>query len=751
MPQGSIFVTVRAAESAFPVESATIIITTPEGVELGRDQVSADNGSVSREFFIDAPDPALSLSPQESALPYSTCDATVIAPGFITVRVKGIQIFAGEKSELPLEMMPQGREDNEVNEYVIGPHALTTVPDISVRQRPDEDERILTRVFIPERITVHLGPPDAYASNVTVPFVDYIKNVASSEVYPTWPERSLRANILCQISLALNRIFTEWYPSRGYNFNITNSTAYDQYFVYGRNIFDNISRIVDEIFNRYIRRPGRIDPFYAEYCNGSTVTCPGLSQWGTVSLANNGLSVEEILQFYYGDVEVVQTNEIRGIESSYPGSPLSLGSSGNSVRIIQQQLNRIRINYPSIPAISSVDGVFGAQTQAAVRTFQSIFNLTQDGIVGKSTWYRISFIYTAVKKLAELNSEGERPVYDDNSFPGILRFGDTGTGVQTLQFYLKNIAAFNPFIPDIAIDGIFGRSTENVVRAFQSYYGLFVDGVVGENTWNEIVRVYLNITEGGSITIEPYPGFLLRVGSQGEEVLYVQKLLNRIRPVFATIPSLAEDGIYGSRVQRAVREFQRIFGLSTDGVVGRDTWNALNRVFGSIASGCLDNGPTQTGRVLRYGSAGADVRGLQSSLNLVGQAISPIPRVSVDGQYGRATEEAVRIFQRLLGLTADGVVGNATRTRLTALVRAVENGCLPTSGSFNIAASPEQPLSASPDQNQEVPVFQEIQETLETQDTSNTGLWPASCPWRDEKAWERRNFSDREERERWDR
>ena len=430
-----------------------------------------------------------------------------------------------------------------------------------------------------------------------------------------------------------------------------------------------------------------------------------------------------------------------------PGSPLSLGSSGTSVRTIQQQLNRIRINYPSIPAISPVDGIFGAQTQSAVRTFQKIFNLTEDGIVGKSTWYRISFIYTAVKKLAELNSEGERPVYDDNSFPGILRFGDTGTGVQTLQFYLKNIAAFNPFIPDIAIDGIFGRGTENVVRTFQSYYGLFVDGVVGENTWNEIVRVYLNITEGGDITIQPYPGFLLRVGSQGNEVLYIQKLLNRIRPVFATIPALAEDGIYGSNVQRSVREFQRIFGLSTDGVVGRDTWNALNRVFGSIASGCLDNGPTQTGRVLRYGSAGTDVRQIQSRLNLVGQTLAPIPRVAVDGQYGRATEEAVRTFQRLLGLTADGVVGNATRTRLAALVQAVETGCLPASGAFGNAVATTLPASAPSDPKEAEPAFWERGEDLKA---SGTGQWPSDCPWRDEEVWERRNFSDREEQEKSD-
>lgn len=543
MPQGSLFVTVRTADSAFPVANAEVTILSKEGEVLGEDRVTSENGSVSRTFDLDAPDRALSLSPGEP-LPYSTYDVSVRAEGFYSFLIRGVQIFAGEKSQLPVEMIPRGQSEDEVLEYEITPHGLRTTPEIR-REKPNEDERILGQVFIPQSITVHLGAPNASAQNVTVPFVDYIKNVASSEVYPTWPERSLRANILCQISLALNRIFTEWYPSRGYNFNITNSTSYDQYFVYGRNIYDSIARIVDDIFNRYIRRPGRIEPYFAEYCNGSTVTCAGLSQWGTVSLANDGLSVDEILQFYYGNVEVVSTNDIRQIEGSYPGSPLTVGSSGRDVRTIQQQLNRIRVNYPAIPAINRVDGIFGAETRAAVQAFQRIFNLTVDGVVGKSTWYRISYIYVAVKKLAELNSEGERPQYDDNSYPGILRFGDTGTSVQTLQLYLKTIAAFNPFLADLAIDGRFGRSTENAVRAFQEYYGLFVDGVVGENTWNRIVSVYLDVTEGGTLVIQPWPGRTYQVGSSGDEVLYLQLLLNRIRPVFVTIPALEEDGIFG--------------------------------------------------------------------------------------------------------------------------------------------------------------------------------------------------------------
>ncbi|MBR5295171.1 MAG: peptidoglycan-binding protein, partial [Clostridia bacterium] len=334
--------------------------------------------------------------------------------------------------------------------------------------------------------------------------------------------------------------------------------------------------------------------------------------------------------------------------------------------------------------INQVDGIFGPETENAVRTFQRIFDLTADGVVGKKTWYRISYIYVAVKKLAELNSEGERPQYDDNSYPGLLRFGDTGTAVQNLQFYLKNIAAFNPFVSDLEIDGFFGRKTENSVLSFQKTYGLLQDGIVGENTWNRIVQVYLDITEGGSLILRPYPGKLLRIGSSGDDVLYEQILLNRIRPVFATVPRLAEDGVFGSKMRSAVREFQRLFGLSDDGIIGRETWNALNRVFGSTQSGCFDSGPSRSGRTLRYGSSGSDVSLLQSNLNIVGTALSPIPTLTVDGSFGSRTEEAVKVFQRIFGLTPDGVVGTATRTRIFEMAEAVEAGCFPQNRSLTV-------------------------------------------------------------------
>ncbi len=306
---------------------------------------------------------------------------------------------------------------------------------------------------IPETITVHLGRPEESAPNVQVNFVDYIKNVASSEIYPTW--------------------YTEWYRAQGYDFDITNTTQFDQAYVHGRDVFENVSRIVDEIFNNYLRRPGSIEPLFAAFCNGTTSRCEGLSQWGTVELAEQGLSPIEILQRYYGDdIELVTDAPVQDVEESYPGVVLRLGMSGNDVRRIQVMLNRIRKNFPLIPEITSPDGVFGVETEAAVRTFQQVFNLAVDGLVGKATWYRIREIYNGVKQLSELTSEGVtfeevRPVVA----PEIV-YGTTGPEIAAVQYYLAVIAYFNRTIPLLAIDGVFGAETRDVVYTFQREYGL---------------------------------------------------------------------------------------------------------------------------------------------------------------------------------------------------------------------------------------------------------------------------------------
>ena len=352
--------------------------------------------------------------------------------------------------------------------------------------------------YIPQRITVHLGVPSADAENVTVSFVDYVKNVASSEIYPTWEEDALRANILAIISFALNRVYTEFYRSRGYNFDITSSTAFDQFFVNGRSFFDNISRLVDDMFNDYLRRPGFVEPLAAKFCNGTTVTCEGLSQWGSQNLATDGLSYEQILTSYYGNVEIVTNAPVRGVTSSYPGNPLRRGYSGPSVAVIQVELNRISQSYPAIPKISPVDGIFGAQTEAAVKKFQEVFGLTVDGIVGRATWYALVRYYTAVTSLSELRSQGQKFYSISWANTNPIDFGDRGVRVEHLQYMLSVLGAYIPEIPEIAVDGIFGPATQNAVVAAQRWLGLPQTGSVNNETWEKIYEQFSGI-EGTSL------------------------------------------------------------------------------------------------------------------------------------------------------------------------------------------------------------------------------------------------------------
>ena len=345
--------------------------------------------------------------------------------------------------------------------------------------------------YIPEYITVHLGTPGSGAENVTVSFPDYIKNVASSEIYPTWEPAALRANILAQISFALNRVYTEYYPSRGYSFHITNSTATDQKFIYGRNIFDNIEQIVDDIFNTYIRRIGYVEPLAAKFCNGTTTTCDGLSQWGSQYLAQDGFDSMQILRTYYGDgIELVPDAPVQGVRASYPGSPLRQGSAGEAVVVVQTSLNRISQDYPAIPKIWPVDGIFGPATENAVKRFQSIFNLTADGVVGRATWYKLVLLYVGVKDLAELVSEGQTFYNVSFQYPGESRERSSGDGVVALQFMLAVLSEFYDDLPFLPVDGVFGPRTRQAVTAFQQMAGLPQTGVADETTWDAIYEAY---------------------------------------------------------------------------------------------------------------------------------------------------------------------------------------------------------------------------------------------------------------------
>ncbi len=360
--------------------------------------------------------------------------------------------------------------------------------------------------FVPQRITVHLGTPSASAANVTVPFIDYVKNVASSEIYPTWAESALRANILAITSYALNRVYTEFYRSRGYDFDITSSTAYDQAFVNGRSFFENVSRLVDELFNDYLRRPGFVEPLAAKFCNGTTVTCEGLSQWGSQNLATQGYTSTQILRSYYGNVEIVNNAPIRGITSTYPGTPLRRGSSGPNVVVIQVELNRISQSYPAIPKVPTADGIFGSRTEASVQAFQEIFDLNPDGIVGKATWYALVRLYTAVTSLSELRSQGQQFYSISWAYPDAIRTGDTGDKVRHLQYMLSVLSAYITQIPSVQVDGVFGSATREAVIAAQRFFGLTPDGIVGPQTWDEIYDQFAGIETTSLRNAEAFPG-----------------------------------------------------------------------------------------------------------------------------------------------------------------------------------------------------------------------------------------------------
>lgn len=484
--------------------------------------------------------------------------------------------------------------------------------------------------YIPQTVTVHLGAPDEPAANVTVNFPDYIKNVASSEIYPTWDESAITANINAQVSFVLNRVYTEYYRSRGYDFTITSSTAYDQKFIQGRNIFENIDRITDEIFNRYIRRQGTEEPLFAQFCNGTTTTCDGLSQWGSQALAEEGLNSIEILRNYYGnDIELVVNVPISGIRSSYPGSPVRIGDTGNDVIVIQRELNRISQNYPAIPKINPVDGIFGENTQNSVIKFQEIFNLTSDGIVGEATWYKLVFLYVGVTRLSELESEGQRffgfsKEYPENNAAAVFANSDGGNfdnvnsgvieedeeseRVELVQYFLAVIAEFNDVIPPINVTGVFDEQTKNAVMEFQRNFGLAVTGEVDALTWDAMYRQYygdfvtiFSNNEIFPISTRPYGGRVLYIGSSGEAVRILQIYLNTISNAQNGTMPIGVTGNFGRQTAQTVIQYQRGFGLPATGRVDEQTWNSIANTYKDVASALTTRAVQYPGYVLKEG------------------------------------------------------------------------------------------------------------------------------------------------------
>ncbi len=403
---GQLLVEVTSAIGLIPIQNAIVRIAYTTDPEEILEELRTDENGQTIRLTLPAPPVALSLEPQE-VRPYAEYNITVFADGYETTQVEASELLANELSIQSVEMNPVEEPNLVSDDVVIEPHTLyyeypPKIPEEEIKPIDESGEIVLSRVVIPEFIIVHDGDPnDNSAPNYYVRYKDYIKNVASSEIYATWPEAAIYANILCIMSFTLNRVYTEWYRNQGKDFTITSSTAYDQKWIYGRNIYENISYLVDSVFNNYLSRPGVRQPIFTSYCDGVRTNCRGLKQWGSKYLAEEGYSAIEILRYYYGsDIYINSTSFISGVPSSFPGYNLSVGAQGGKVMQIQEQLNRISQNYPAIPRIVA-DGIYGERTKEAVETFQRVFLLPVSGIVDYPTWYEISDIYVGVSRIAE--------------------------------------------------------------------------------------------------------------------------------------------------------------------------------------------------------------------------------------------------------------------------------------------------------------------------------------------------------------
>ncbi len=592
--RGTIVVRLTHMEGRLRLEGATV-----ELLNRGERYTTDKNGTVS--ITVPAPARALSLTPTPPARPFAVYDLRISLAGYVPISVYGVHVFEGIESVCSYDMVRSEDAEGQTSDLItVPPHGLFTEPAPEGSRASASGGAVAVvaaapnrPVVVPETVRVHLGAPATDAVTVTVPFIDYIKSVACSEIYPTWPEESLTANIYAETTFVLNRLYTEWYPSQGYDFDVSASPAFDQYYVHRREIFANVEAIVDRIFTTYISRTGFIEPIFARFCDGVRSACAGLSQWGTVTLAGEGYDALGMVRYYYGDnTELREAAVVRTDPDSYGGTPLSVGSSGPQVLRLQNMLNRIAINYPAIPLTVPAEGDFGASTAEAVRAFQRIFALPVTGTVDEETWYRMVYVYTAVKRLAELESEGEE--LQGGEYPGNeLIIGDRGPNVLRMEWYMNAISRSGQFptVPYSVLNGIYEEETARAVRALQELLGLPVTGVVDKATWDGISQLYREVEEtgyggptyGGQVSgwPRPYPGTPISRGSRGDSVYYIQELLAVISRYNSAVPSVEADGIFGVNTRDAIYAFQNAYGLTVDGVVGPLTWERLNGVYGT--------------------------------------------------------------------------------------------------------------------------------------------------------------------------
>lgn len=435
--------------------------------------------------------------------------------------------------------------------------------------------------IVPNNITVHLGEPDAAANDITIPFTDYISNVAASELYPTWPRNALTANIYAIISFAMNRIYNEWYRSKGYNFDITSTPNYDQTYTLNRSTYENIDDIVGEIFDNYVIKSGQIQPYFTTYCDGRIKTCGGLSQWGSVTLANQGKTPLQILQNYYGnDIAIKYNAPVGDTTEGFPGNDVGIGYAGNPVLAIQRDLRRIKESYPAIPEITDTLGIYEKTTEDAVKVFQQIFSLPVTGIVDKATWYKIKYIYNSVKKLADLYSEGITEEEATFLYTDELKYGDTGIEVEYIHYFLDAIAFLDKDIPRLPTNSIYNNNTITMVKAFQEKYNLPVTGIFTYSDWTVLKNAYRNILksfpkEYQDYINDLYPDYFLTRGMTGKDVIRFQKFLLAICQFDKSIPGVRVNGIFDELTEKSVKKIQQDYGFDINGIVGPLLWRKV--------------------------------------------------------------------------------------------------------------------------------------------------------------------------------
>jgi len=685
-------------------------VTANTAVLVGRASVTVtnENNQVLYELYTDdagntpiielkAPDKWFIEVPAAPGLRYGIYNVTVRASGYVSVINEGVMVFDMSTSILKVELDPLAiGQENAVKHMYIAGHKMDQ-PIMAQQQMEPQAlrnagkkgaiPRILPAVAIPYFITVHLGRHTAQAQNVRVPFLDYIKNVTSHEIFDEWSEEALIANIYCIVSLTLNRIYTEFYRSMGYSFDITSETYMDQKFIYGGVIGAKISALVDRLFNNYLAVVGHNEPFLSLYNDGNKVNIPGrLSQWGSFYDARDRhMNAWQIIKKYYSqNLELRECGNHGDVPESYPGYTLTLGSRGDVVRSMQLYLNRILGRYTDI-IINPADGVYGQQTRSSVILFQKLYNLPQNGQIDRRNWYEISRIYAVEKGLWEMYSEGERIGIGVTPPKQVIRQGDTGTMVLELQFLLGFIAMYHSEIPFAAQTSRFDSLTAEGVRVFQRMYGVAVDGVVGATTWRMLYDVYWGIMQNTvppkpippvippQTEIPPFPGVSLSIGSTGPNVRLVQEAINKLAEVTPGLWKIAADGIFGNGTRAAVVNFQSMFGLTADGIVGPNTWRRLMEEAGSVSPPVTPPSIPAFPGSLSVGSTGPNVRLVQEANNKIAPYHPGVLwQLTVDGIFGPMTRDAAFAYQSVSGLPVTGVVNQATWDKL--MLEAVSAG-----------------------------------------------------------------------------